>query len=812
MLAAARNVLVSRPGLWLAAGTCTLLAALPQALIVTLGAAGGVAFLLTGDPGLALAVWKQTPGLSPGVLGAAAVALVAGFLVWARLYAIAILMSRPEEAVAWGEARAATGRLWWRVAGMHLQSYVVLALAAAVLAVAAASAGPASFGTLLLLGAVAFALARAFLRIVLSIALRAAVLDGLPSLLAWRTAGRFVRAVRHEVAITWVGLVVIGVSVWIGGRLITPVLQDTAYDYPSTSAYEIARQGVQLLVSVPLETALLAFGIAAWTALYDGAEDPRPRGRAARTEASDDPWVRRALAAGVVVALVGNALPTLVDDRFQAASDRAEARVAARDLEPHDVVGAPPERPPGERTRYRVAATLDDDELSWTTAISYLNDTGETLDDVGIHVYANAYTRPLEEIPFAADLVASDFNGEFQALADPGEMNELTASVAGRGVSARPNGTALLVDLRSPLAPGERVAIEIGMTMDLPHFSERFGRWEDLTLLGNWIPVVAERGAGSWRLDPFGSIGDPFFAAASDYRVSIRADENVSVVGTGSLVSVSPGEGRTRVWEFDAPAVRDAAYAAAPFLRGLEATAAGTTVRSWYPAGGGARAEVSLEAAASAVEDYTSRYGGLPWPEVDVVETESRLGGMEYPGTVFVSSGSESFAGLPLLPELVSYSGFEEARARYVVGHEIAHQWWYAAVGNDQVREPWLDEAFAEASTRLWLEEQEDGDRTWLMTNLTPDPPATAAAVRSGVGDFDSNESYTQTIYLQGAEVLMELRDAVGRDSYDAVMRAWYERSVPGIGTIAGFVETVRDVAGERGEDVMRRYVSSGGA
>jgi hypothetical protein len=807
MLTAARNVLVSRPGLWLAAGLCALLTAVPQALLATVGAAGGVAFVLTGDPQLAFEVWRKTPGLSGPLLAGMAVLLGAGFVVWTRLYAIAIWTSRPGEAVPWPAARAATSRTWWRVAWMHLQTYAALLVLAAVLAVAAAAAGPASFGTLLLFGVLAFAVVRTFVRIVLSVALRAAVLDDLPPLLAWQSGARFVRAVRHDVATTWVGLVAIGVSVWIGGRLITPALQETAYDYPSTSAYEAARQAVQLLVSVPLETALLAFGVAAWTALYDGAVEPRPRSREERGKRGDDPWVRRALAAGAVIAVAGNALPTLVDDRFRAAAGRAEARVAARDLEPEDVAGPPPPRPPGERTRYEVTAVLEDERLSWTTAIDYLNDTGETLQDIGIHVYAGAYARPLEKIPFAEDLLAADFNGEFQTLAEPGETVRFAASVSERLAAAEPEGTALVVDLPRGLRPGERVSIEVEVVMDLPRYSERFGRWDDLTLLGNWIPAVARREDGAWRLDPFGSIGDPFFSAAADYRVSIEAAADLAVVGTGTLVSVSPETSETRGWEFDAPAVRDAAYVVGPFLRGLEETAGGTAVRSWYSPGAGARGEANLDAAASAVADYTARYGALPWPEVDVVETGGRLGGMEYPGTVFVSSGSESFAGLPLLPELVSYSGFEEARARYVVGHEIAHQWWYAAVGNDQVREPWLDEAFAEASTRLWLEQEEGEGRTWLMTNLTPDADATAAAVRSGVGHFASNALYTEAIYLEGSEVLMELRRAAGAEAYDVVMRAWYERKVLGIGTIEEFAATVREVAGAEAAETLARYL-----
>src|SRR5687768_12546361 len=154
MLAAARRILVTRPGLWLAGGVCALLATLPVAAAATYGAAGGVAFLLTGDPRLALEVWEHTPGLSRGTLAGAGVALVLGFLLWVRVYAIALCLSRPDGTAAWSEARAATRRAWRTVLLMHLQAYAVLAGVAVAVALMLALAGPAAFGTLVLLGAV----------------------------------------------------------------------------------------------------------------------------------------------------------------------------------------------------------------------------------------------------------------------------------------------------------------------------------------------------------------------------------------------------------------------------------------------------------------------------------------------------------------------------------------------------------------------------------------------------------------------------------------------------------------------------------
>lgn len=805
MLAAARKTLLERPALWVAAALCVLLTALPQAALATWGAAGGVAFLLTGDAALALEIWKRTPGLSPPVVAVGAIAVVAGFALWARLYAVAIALSRPEEALGWRDAVRTTRGLWRRVAVMHLHSYLTLAVAALVLALAAATVGPAAFGSMVFVAAGVFFIARTLLRIVLSMGLRTILFEGATVGRAWRSAAALFQARRHELAIAWVGVVSIGVSVWIAGRLITPVLQDTAYDYPATSGYEAARQLAQLVVSLPIEAALFSFGIAVWTAVYDGVEAPAPE-RPRRRE--PEPWVRKALIGALAIALLGNGLATVVDDSFAGARAADEARVTEQDLTPEEIAGAAApdvsEGPP--RTRYRVDATLTDDELSWVTTIDYLNDTGERLTDVGLNVYANAYTRELPEIPFARDLAASDFNGEFQATAERGTLDEFVIAVGGRPVEASLRDTAVLVELGRALSPGARTTVKVTMRMQLPQFPERFGRWRDLTLLGNWIPSVAVREAGTWRLDEFGSIGDPFLSAVADYDVKIAADDGQSVVGTGSLVAVEDAAGGMREWRFDAPGVRDAAFVAGPFLRGLEADANGTVVRSWYPAGRGLDGAANLEAAASAVAYYSRAYGALPWPEVDVVATEGRLGGMEYPGVVFVSSASEPFAGLPLLPDLVAYSGFETARSEYVVGHELAHQWWFASVGSDQIHEPWLDEAMAEASTRLWLGEEDAGTRTWLMTNLHADADPSRASVHAGIADFGSNEDYAEEVYLEGSEVLLELRRAVGPATYDAVLRAWHEEQSLGIGTVEEFAAAVREVAGGRAARFLDAY------
>ena len=55
----------------------------------------------------------------------------------------------------------------------------------------------------------------------------------------------------------------------------------------------------------------------------------------------------------------------------------------------------------------------------------------------------------------------------------------------------------------------------------------------------------------------------------------------------------------------------------------------------------------------------------------------------------------------PAIPEDLAYCTADIDRA---VAHEIAHQWFYGVVGNDQIRYPWLDEGLCRFAEYLYLD------------------------------------------------------------------------------------------------------------
>ena len=122
------------------------------------------------------------------------------------------------------------------------------------------------------------------------------------------------------------------------------------------------------------------------------------------------------------------------------------------------------------------------------------------------------------------------------------------------------------------------------------------------------------------------------------------------------------------------------------------------------------------------------------------------FGGMEYPELIFT---------MPL-PE--------------VIAHEIAHQWWYGLVGDDQYHDPWLDESFAS-----YFEFQED---PWEDICLPGHPYAVVGPDERGIPLDASMKlfnrrtiAYGDVVYGAGPCALETLEGKIGRARMTAFFR-----------------------------------------
>jgi aminopeptidase N len=130
-----------------------------------------------------------------------------------------------------------------------------------------------------------------------------------------------------------------------------------------------------------------------------------------------------------------------------------------------------------------------------------------------------------------------------------------------------------------------------------------------------------------------------------------------------------------------------------------------------------------------------------------------------------------------------------------VIAHEVAHQWWYGLVGNNQYREPWLDESFAQYSH----------ERLYPVTNFCrPRNPYLLVApwrrhipLDSTMGLFEraGPAAIGEVVYLAGSCALQRLERDIGRGRMTAVLRLLQTRFRHGVMTRSDVLGAIREVA-----------------
>ncbi len=133
--------------------------------------------------------------------------------------------------------------------------------------------------------------------------------------------------------------------------------------------------------------------------------------------------------------------------------------------------------------------------------------------------------------------------------------------------------------------------------------------------------------------------------------------------------------------------------------------------------------------------------------------------GMEFSGLVFVS-----------LHWFATYSGAPDSWLTLILTHELAHQWWYSLIGDDQGNAPFLDEALAVYSESLYFEDKYPALLGWWwafrVTNYGPQ-----GYVDSKIYDYQNLRMYLNAVYLRGAQMLQEIRKTLGDEAFFKLLR-----------------------------------------
>jgi aminopeptidase N len=288
---------------------------------------------------------------------------------------------------------------------------------------------------------------------------------------------------------------------------------------------------------------------------------------------------------------------------------------------------------------------------------------------------------------------------------------------------------------------GQRVTARVEFTLTLGKQAfDRFGRTSDYAWWGSGQPLLAwERGVG-WHTEPLLQ-----YTAESATSEAARTDLTVTAPGKYTVLSSGTqdppkdfGEGGQKRWHAVADRARDVSVVVGPFHT-AKATVAGTTVQVGTTPN--KTPQKLLTEAERGVQELVARFGPPPFPTITLARLPINGGGIEYPGAIMLLDDS-----------------------RVVTVHELAHQWFYAMVGNSQARDPWLDEAFA-----TFTEEEIDG--TEAATRGALKLPGKVGASTTSYGG--NERAYYNTTYGKGAAALMAARAAGPPDKFDAALRCY---------------------------------------
>ncbi len=335
---------------------------------------------------------------------------------------------------------------------------------------------------------------------------------------------------------------------------------------------------------------------------------------------------------------------------------------------------------PIEKSNYDISVALDcnSNTLTGCAQITY-HSRRKGLDELSLQLHANAYRDTVvseQYITYAYPKGKISHGG-----IEIGSITSDTHSIASYA-TAGSDMTLLRIKLSKPLAHGEKIVFTVNYTITLPKIKHRLGYSDYVYNIAHFYPVMCVYEDGGFLEYEYSKLGDPFYSELSDYTVRLTLPKNFVAAHTGTISGEQNNEDGTKTLVINADNVRDFALAASPYFILRTDTVGDITVKYYYieETDGNKR----MELITSVLAAYSSYYCPYPYSTLTVVRTPFAFGGMEYPQLVYISDSLDT------------------AYTDLVIAHELAHQWWYALVGNDQIRYAWLDEALAEFSTYLY--------------------------------------------------------------------------------------------------------------
>ena len=455
------------------------------------------------------------------------------------------------------------------------------------------------------------------------------------------------------------------------------------------------------------------------------------------------------------------------------------------------------------RTSYKMTLAYDAQThtLSGSEEVTYINNNENMFTYLYLHLYPNAFREgaknSLASVSIEDKLYVNGLSyGNITVSSVECEGEALEFNVEGE------DENILRVDLPVELYPDEQITFSIDFSVTLSNINHRLGYGNNTINFGNFYPIlcVYEDGIG-FKTDLYHSNGDPFYSEVANYEVSLTYPSEYTLASSGKVLSSQEGEGIVTA-NILGENIRDFCFVLSDIFEVVSANVDGTQI-NYYGYRGDNNLQTNLSTAQEALSTFNNLFGKYPYEVLNVVKTNFVHGGMEYPNLVYISDS------------------LSQEDIAYVIVHEIAHQWWYGVVGNDENSHAWLDEGLAEYSTLLFFENNTKyGVDCDAMIDSALTSYKTFVRVYSSVNgevdtsmdrplsDFATEPEYVQNTYTKGLLMFDSLRKSTGDRKFFKALKNYYKDFCYKNVTPAEFIASFIDSTGYNLENFINSWLN----
>ena len=453
-------------------------------------------------------------------------------------------------------------------------------------------------------------------------------------------------------------------------------------------------------------------------------------------------------------------------------------------------------------TEYNMIIDVDCDEkiLNVRQEIDYLNQSGQDLDNILFHLYPNAFKNCNSS---QAPVSEYNFDKAYPNGFDSGYIEISSTKIKDININYEIQGeeeNILCVPLLEALKPNKRVNIEMNYIVKIPNVTHRFGYGENTINVGNFYPIACVFENGDFVQDGYHFNGDPFYSEMANYDIEIRYDSNYTICCSGE--EKTEVEDMKKITTSRGNAIRDFAFVLSDKFQTQIVKDNGVLINySYYnddnPGG-------IIDLIKKALTTFEDIIGDYPYSTLTVVQSNFLHGGMEYPNMVLVSDA------------VINREDYYN-----VVVHEIAHQWFYNIIGNDEYNEAWLDEGLTEYVTALFFEINPEygieyskiiGDMLksyQLFVDIYTDIFGDInTSMTRNLSQYASEAEYTYCIYVKGVLMLDHLRELIGDSAFYLGLKNYYNANAFKIAKQKDFVTAFQKASNKNIEGIIQTWLN----